>query len=315
VIAVSPVVAVPFSFTAWDGRPAADGQTREQASTNPTLNMEVVEPDYFAALGIRILSGRGFTAADRDGAPPVVILSESAARHYWPGMDPIGKRVRMGGTLKDVMTVVGIVPNTRYRDLRDARPSIYFPLRQSIFPFAPENLVIRTSGDPATSIASVRRAIDAIDPGIAVSSAAPLTTFLDGPLAQPRLNALLLVVFAVAALVLAAIGLFGVMATMVRQRTKELGIRLALGATANDLRQMVVSRGVLITVVGLAVGLTGSAMANRFLGTLLYDVSPSDATTLVVVSLTLLVVTLVATLVPARSSTRIDPIIVLRSEG
>jgi putative ABC transport system permease protein len=175
--------------------------------------------------------------------------------------------------------------------------------------------VIRTSGDPATSIASVRRAIDAIDPGIAVSSAAPLTTFLDGPLAQPRLNALLLVVFAVAALVLAAIGLFGVMATMVRQRTKELGIRLALGATANDLRQMVVSRGVLITVVGLAVGLTGSAMANRFLGTLLYDVSPSDATTLVVVSLTLLVVTLVATLVPARSSTRIDPIIVLRSEG
>src|SRR5439155_861803 len=128
---VSPVVAVPFAGSAaWDGRPAADGQSAEEVAANPMLNMEVVTPDYFETLGIPILRGRGFTDADRADAPSVVVISQSAARHYWPGQDPIGKRLRMGADLERTVTVIGVVPDTRYRDLRDARPSVYFPLRQ-----------------------------------------------------------------------------------------------------------------------------------------------------------------------------------------
>ncbi|MGH7709696.1 MAG: ADOP family duplicated permease, partial [Gemmatimonadaceae bacterium] len=256
---VSPVVAVPFSGTGgWDGRPASEGQSPEQASGNPMLNMEVVTPDYFTTLGVPVLRGRGFTDQDRDAAPGVIMLSQSAARHYWPGADPIGKRLLMGEKLDLALTVVGVVPDTRYRDLRDARPSIYFPLRQSFFPFAPTTLVIRTIAHPAELVPALRRAISETDPGVALASAAPFEAFLDEPLAQPRLNAFLLAVFASAGVALAAIGLFGVMSTMVRQRTRELGVRMALGATAADLRRIVLRRGLAIVAVGLTMGLAGA---------------------------------------------------------
>jgi putative ABC transport system permease protein len=315
VVAASPVVAVPFSFTAWDGRPGIDGQTPAQAASNPMLNMEVVEPDYFAALGIPVIRGRAFTPSDREGAPRVAMLSESAARHYWPGADPIGKHVRMGGDLAERMTVVGIVPNTRYRDLRDARPSIYFPLRQSIFPFVPANLAIRVSGDPSEQIPSIRRVIEALDPGVAISDAAPLETFMQRPLAQPRLNALLLAVFAATAVLLAAVGLVGVMSTMVRQRTREIGIRMALGATAPELGRMVMRRGLIIGGGGVVVGLVAATIANHFLEALLYHVQPTDVATLAGVAVLLLVVAAVASAIPARSTTRVDPTIALRAEG
>jgi hypothetical protein len=149
----------------------------------------------------------------------------------------------MGPQLERTLTVVGVVPDTRYRDLRDARPSVYFPLRQSFFPYLPMTLAIRTSSSPAELVPAIRRAISESEPGVALASAAPFETFLGGPLAQPRLNALLLAVFAGAAVALAAVGLFGVMATMVRQRTRELGVRMALGATGRDLRRMVMRRG------------------------------------------------------------------------
>lgn len=313
---VSPVVAAPFSGTSgWDGRPASEGQSPEQASGNPLLNMEVVTPEYFATLGIPVLRGRGFSDQDREGAPAVIVLSQSAARHYWPGADPIGKRLLMGEKLDLALTVVGIVPDTRYRDLRDARPSIYFPLRQSFFPFEPTTLAIRTLGVPTDLVPAIRRAIAETDPGVALASAAPFATLLERPLAQPRLNAFLLAVFAAAGVALAAIGLFGVMSTMVRQRTRELGVRLALGATARDLRLMVMRRGLAIATVGLTLGLTGALLTNRLLSALLYDVSPTDVLTLAMVAGVLLSVALLATGIPARSSTRIDPVVALRAEG
>jgi len=314
VVAASPVVAVPFSVTAWDGRPSAEGQAREQAESNPMLNMELVGPDYFATLGIPVLRGRAFTSADRAGAPPVVVLSETAARHYWPNEDPIGKRVRMGPGLDQMLTVVGVVPNTRYRDLREARPSIYFPLHQSFFPFAPTTLAIRTAIDPVAAMPALQRAIDEVDPGVALSRIAPLESYLQGPLAQPRLNALLLAVFATTAVLLAAIGLFGVMMSTVRQRTREIGIRMALGATAHDLRRLVVRRGLVVTGVGVVAGLAGAIAANRFLGAMLYGVSPTDGWTLAFVGGILLVVAGAATAIPARSSTRIDPVVALRTD-
>ena len=311
--AVSAVVAIPFAGSGgWDGRPAREGQTREEAAANPILNMEVVGPEYFEALGIRIVRGRSFTEADREGAPTVVMLSERAARHYWPGEDPIGKRLRMGPS---PLTVVGIVPETRYRDLRDARASIYFPLRQSFFPFAPTTLAIRTTSAPDALVPSIRRAIAETDPGVALASAAPFESYLDRPLAQPRLNALLLAVFAGAAVVLAAVGLFGVMATMVRQRARELGVRMALGATARDLRIMVMRRGLSIAIAGSALGLIAALLANRLLASLLYEVTPTDASTLAVVTLLLLAIAALATVIPARATTRIDAAAALRVDG
>jgi putative ABC transport system permease protein len=312
VVDLTPVVAVPFT-RGWDGRPTAEGQTKEQAATNPMLNMEVVGPRYFEALGTPVLRGRGFTPADRAGAVEVVVLSESAARAYWPDGNAVGKR--MQGFEKNFLTVVGVVPDTRFRDLRTPRATIYFPLAQSKFPFAPLNLVIRTSGNPANAAASVRRAIESAAPGVLVTSADPFETYLARPFAPIRLNALLLGVFAAAAVVLAGIGLFGVMMTMVRQRTRELGVRMALGATARDLRALVLQRGIAIAAVGAALGLAGTLATNRLLGAMLYDVEPTDALTMVSVAALLLVVAALATFIPARSSTRIDPVVALRSDG
>ena len=313
---VTPVVAVPFSGThGWDGRPAAEGQSAEEASANPMLNMEVVAPSYFATFGVPVVRGRGFTDQDREGAPSVVMVSESAARHYWPDEDPIGKRLTMGpGPEQKPMTVVGIVPDTRYRDLRDARASIYFPLQQSFFPFVPTTLAIRASGSTAALVPALRRVIDETAPGVALASAAPFETFLEAPLAQPRLNALLLAVFAGAAVALAAVGLFGVMAAMVRQRTRELGVRMALGATARDVGRLVLRRGMALAAAGTALGLLGALAANRLLASLLFEVSPTDAATLAIVAVALLVVAALASMIPARSSTRIEPVVALRAE-
>src|SRR5881296_2788682 len=279
------------------------------------LNMEVVTPDYFATLGIPVRRGRVFTDADREGAPPVVVLSESAARHYWGSDDPIGKRLRMGENFERTATVVGVVPDTRYRDLRDARASVYYPLHQSFFPYTPMNLAIRTSGPPAELVPMIRRVIGETAPGVALASAAPFGTFLEGPLAQPRLNALLLAVFAGAAVALAAVGLFGAMATMVRQRTRELGVRMALGATPRDVQRMVIRRGLTIAGVGSVAGLLGALLANRLLVVMLYGVTPTDPATLTAVTGLLIGVTALASLIPARSTTRIDAVVALRAEG
>jgi ABC-type antimicrobial peptide transport system permease subunit len=279
------------------------------------FNMEVVTPDYFRTFGLRVLRGRALTDDDRNGAEPVVVISESTARLYWPGQDPIGKRLFIDPKLDKPFTVVGVVPDTRYRDLRQARASVYYPLAQSVFPFAPTTLVIRTAGPPARLVPTVRQAINETAPGVALASAAPFYTYMEGPLAQPRLNAFLLAVFALAAAALAAIGLFGVMATMVRQRTRELGVRMALGATARHIQSMVVGRGLAIAGVGVAVGLTGALVANRLLSALLYETSATDTGTLAGVALFLTAIAAVATFIPARSSARIDPAVALRSEG
>jgi predicted lysophospholipase L1 biosynthesis ABC-type transport system permease subunit len=278
------------------------------------LNMEVVAPEYFATLGVPVLRGRIFTDQDREDASPVVVVSQSAAQHYWPGDDPLGKRLIMGADSDRVVTVIGVVPDTRYRDLREARPSVYFPLDQSFFPFAPTSLAIRTESHSSESITAIRRVIGETAPGVALVSVASFGTFLDGPLAQPRMNALLLAVFAAAALTIATVGLFGVMAAMVRQRTRELGIRLALGATPRDLQRMVLRRGLTVATAGVLLGLLGAFLANRLLVPLLYNVAPTDGVTLLVATAVLLGVAGLATAIPARLSTRVDPLLALRAD-
>ena len=219
----------------------------------------------------------------------------------------------MGADGDRVFTVVGVVPDTRYRDLREARPSIYFPLDQSFFPFAPTSLAIRTDSS-SVPISAIRRVIGETAPGVALVSVASFGTFLQGPLAQPRMNALLLAVFAAAALTIATVGLFGVMAAMVRQRTRELGIRLALGAAPRDLQRMVMRRGLTVAAGGVLVGLLGAFLASRLLVPLLYNVAPTDGVTLLVATAVLLGVASLATAIPARLSTRVDPLLALRAD-
>ncbi|MEP6731263.1 MAG: ABC transporter permease, partial [bacterium] len=312
VVAASPAVALPFSGTrGWDGRLAADGQTRDQAESNPMVNMEVVSPGYFDTFRIPILRGRLIVETDRSGSPTAVVVSRSTAQYFWPGADPIGRRLRMGWQ-GQALEVVGEVPDTRYRELKDARSSIYFALGQSPFPFAPTMLAIRTSGAPAQLLGSIRRTVSETAPGLTLATAAPFDTFLEEPLAQPRLNALLLGVFAVAAVALAAIGLFGAMATMVRQRTRELGVRMALGATPGSLRGLVLRRGIVIAAAGAAVGVVGALAANRFLAAMLYDVSATDAATLAMGVALVLLIAAVASLLPAHWTTRIEAVVAIR---
>lgn len=314
--AVSPVVAIPFSGTAgWTGRAGTEGQSADEAARNPVFSMEVVTPDYFRTFGLHVLRGRAFTDADQKGAEQVVVISETTARQYWPNEDPIGKRLYIGGDLDAGFTVVGVVPDTRYRDLREARASVYYPLAQSPFPYGPTTLAIRSFGSPASLVPIVRRVIAETVPDIALASAAPFDTYMKGPLSQPRLNAFLLAVFAVVSASLAAVGLFGTMSTMVRQRTREFGVRMALGATSRNIQSMVIGRGLAIAGVGMAAGLAAAVFANRVLSSLLYEVRATDAATLVAAALFVSTIALVASLIPSRSSARIDPVLALRSDG
>ncbi|MDB4875015.1 MAG: hypothetical protein JWM41_1461 [Gemmatimonadetes bacterium] len=309
--AVSPVGAAPFTGTGIDFRPALEEQTPGEIAKNPFVNAEAVTADYFATLGISIARGRTFTDADRAGALPVAIVSQSVASRFWPGESAIGKRLKGDG----VRTVVGVAPDTRYRDLRDARPTVYIPLGQSPFPFAPTTLAIRARGRPESIVPSLRAAIAEVDAGAALTTARTFDDILAQPLAHPRLNASLLGVFAAAALSLAAIGLFGVMTTMVRQRTQELGVRMALGATSAEIGRLVLGRGARLAAIGVALGLVAAFAGNNLLDELLYHVAPTDAVTLLGSAVALLLLALLAAAIPARASARIAPVVALRSEG
>ena len=308
---VTPVLNVPFigGTGGIDGRIPTPGQTAEERARNPVVNMEVVSPSYFSVLGVPVLHGRPFQDDDRAGSSQVAIVNVATAQALWPGRDAIGQR--LGG--KGEYTVVGVIPNLRYRDLKDARPGVYFPLAQNNFPMAPTTLVMRVSGGAITGN-QLRRMIEEVDPGVTVSTVSTIVELLESPRAQPRLNATVLGLFAAAALILAAIGLFSVMATMVRRRTRELGIRMALGATRADVGKMVLLRGLVIGLVGTVVGLVAARATGVLLSGLLFEVQPTDVLTFAGVSLTVIVVAAMASFLPARSGANVDPVSALRAD-
>jgi putative ABC transport system permease protein len=311
---VAPVLTPPLASVGGIlGRIPAEGQTAADIAQNPAVTYELATPRYFATFGIRLVEGRVFTSADREGTSPVVIVSASLARHYWPDASPIGKRLVEGKA--GFLTVVGVVEDTHYRDLRNPRPSVYLPLRQSPFPgFVPTTLVIVTDAHAANLVPALRQTIASTAPGVTLVSAVPFETFVASELAQPRLNALLLALFAGAALTLAAVGLFSVVATSVRQRTRELAVRVALGATPADLRRAVLTQGLSLAAAGAAFGILASLATMRALGSLLFGVQPVDLPTFTAVCVLLLGVALLAALVPARHAQRTDPMLALRAE-
>jgi predicted permease len=316
VTAASPVIIPPFAGAGvwrWHFVPedARDANARPVA-----IPMEVGDSALLSTLGTRLVRGRAFTAVDRDGAAPVVIVSESAANALWPGQDPIGKRLRMleGAGLPSgagARTVVGVVHDLHFREFGATSPTVFLPWRQAMWQGW---LAVRTAKPLATVLPDIRAAVAAIGPDINASQAQSMDDLLATPLAVPRLGAFLLSAFGFVALIVAAIGLYAVIATAVRQRTHEIGVRLALGATARVIRTHVVLDAMRIVATGALVGAVAAVVAARFATSLLHDVSPFDPIAFVGALLLLAVVSYAAAFVPAFQVARIDPMNVLRQE-
>lgn len=312
---VQPLITTPFAGAGgWDGMLVPEGRGAEELKTVPVLNLEAASPGFFEMIDVPVQQGRGFLDSDRDGAPKVAVISQAAARGLWPGADAVGRRLKFGPEGDEWWTVVGVVGETRYREFLVPRPTIYFPIGQ--WPFgsnAPSMLLIR-SANPVAIVPAVRSVVAAIDPDVIVSEATPMTTLLDAPLAQPRLNALLLAVFAAVILVLAALGLYGVLAWTVRQRTREIGIRMALGAEPRAVRMFVLGRGMRLAAAGAGIGLVAAMATGNVIQALLFEVSPLDPLSLSLAAALLVLVATIAAWVPARRATRIDPASALRAE-
>jgi predicted permease len=315
----TPVNTPPFAGTGgWDAPEfTAEGQSADRAASNPSLNLESVHPNYFATLEVTLVRGRAFAETDRRGAPLVAIVSEDVAALTWPGEDPIGKRLKLGRSASTEdwrawRTVVGVARSTRYRELAAPRATLYLPAEQ--FMVAAEMLMVRTSSPLALVAGEVRARVRAVDPGVQVTRVSPFRELLRGPLARPRFNAFLIGVFGIAALLLAAVGLYAVVAAYVRQRYTEIGVRVALGATAADVRGLVLGEGLRLAALGAVIGLAVAAAATRGLRALLFEVQPLDPTALLAAALLLVGASTLASYLPARRATRVDPIALLRTE-
>jgi predicted permease len=269
-------------------------------------------------MGVPIVRGRGFAESDTASAPQVVLLSEAAVRRFFPDEDPIGKRIRLGlgrgpGQPKAGGEVVGIVRDVKRHGLaKESVPEIYLPYPQ--YAARSMTLVLRTSVPPRSLATAAEKAVHELDPQLALAQVATLDEVVARSISQPRFYTLLLGGFAAVALFLAALGLFGVMSYAVAERTRELAVRMALGAQQRELRAMVLRQALVLGGVGLALGTAGAIVATRSLATLLYSVAPGDPATLAAVGLLLIATTLLAGYLPARRATRVDPVVALRAE-
>ncbi len=311
VTAATPVIVPPFlGPNVWTRVFQAEGQSDAEAATNPMTPIEAGGPDYFRAFNIPIVRGRAFLDTDREQGPDVAVVSAALARQYWPGQDPVGKRIKFVG---DSMwrTVVGVAGDIRYRALRQATPTVFVPWRQYAWQGF---MVVRTTTPLARTLGAIRSAVRGANPRVTVWRAQTMDELLDGPLAQPRLNALLLSGFGLVALVLAAIGLYGIMASAVREQTREIRVRMALGASPDRVRGEVLGRALRVAGIGAAVGVGGALVAARLVASLLFEVSPFDPVALAGACAVLFAVAALAAYLPARRATRIAPASALRSD-
>jgi predicted permease len=285
--------------------------------TPPAEAYRVVTPDYFSTMGIRLLRGRLPTPDDRADHTPAVVVNEALAKRYWPNEDPIGKQVQLGAPgnyLIPPSPIVGIVANTPDGGL-DAPPlpAVFLPLRVAPW-WSAFSYVIRTNGRPTAVTSAVRRELRALFPAMAIRNVQTMDDVLYDSAAPARLSARLIGAFAIVALITAALGVFGVLSFVVAQRTRELGIRMALGAAPGDVRRMVLGYGSRLALAGLAIGLLGSFALTRLISGVLFGVTPTDPLTFGVVSAILLGIGVLASWLPARRATRIDPIVALRAD-
>ncbi len=311
------VSAAAASDVPLDGQPAQqqafdiEGRQQEDPNLRPRLDVRVASPRYFETIGVSTLAGRAFTNGDDDAGLGVAIISRSLAERHWPAADPLGHRVTFNGG-DDWLTIVGVVGDVRHEGLESAPPDVlYRPFLQ--VPGA-TRILVRARMDPLSLASEVREAVHAVDPEQPVERFSTLAATIDDTLATRRLTMILLVLFAGLALVITVTGIAGVIATSVSQRTREFGVRLALGASPSSLVTMVVRQGLAMVVLGLVLGLAGAAALSRVLSSLLYETAPTDPSTFLGVSLVLLCAALVACLIPARRTMRVDPMTALRCD-
>jgi predicted permease len=312
---VGAISALPLTGTVEGGAVAIVGDPPPAAGQAPHTEYAVIEGDYFRTLDIKILAGRAFSSVDAANSLPVVIVNREFARRYLSGRTAIDRQLKTffdfsnGGP----RTIVGVVDNVQASSLDGTpMPQVYVPEQQ--MPYPGLNFVVRTHGDPMTLLPVIKREIKAIDPRLAVSNVRTMQDVVDASLARQRFSMTIIGVFAGSALLLAMVGLYGVIALSVGQRRREIGVRMALGARSADVLRLVLGEGVLITAAGIVVGLTGAALLSRLLTALLFDVSPTNVGVYAAATAVIVLVTLAASYVPARRAARVDPTSALRAE-
>ena len=276
----------------------------------------IISPGYFETMSISLLKGRALTDQDTDDSPNVVVISEGMARRYWPGEEAVGKRIAVGKirSPEDWIQIVGVVKDVRQFELTaDPKPQMYLTHRQFGF-FDAQDLVVKTDVDSASMASSVRKAVWEIDKDQPVSNIRAMETILADSIARQRFSMLLLAIFAAVALVLAAVGIYGVMSYSVAQRTHEIGIRMALGAQTSTVLKLAIGYGLKLVIAGIAIGLVAAFALTRVMATLLFGVTATDPTTFTLISLLLVAVAAIASYIPARRATRVNPIVALRYE-
>ena len=306
---------LPLGGSFWGRSLTVEGFPVLSVGQAPMIQHTVVTPGYFQTMGIPLLYGRDFTDTDAKGAQLVTIIDERLARHYWPNEIPLGKRVRFGPPEDNEPwhTIIGVVSTVRHQRMQeDTAESVYLPHLQ--IPISGMALVARTSADPGNLVPAIRSAVGGLDPDIPVQEVTPMAKVISESIWQPRLYAALFAVFAAGALILAVIGIYGVMAYLVVTRTHEIGVRMALGATARDVFKFIVGRGMKLTVIGIVLGVGGAYGLTRLMRGLLFNTSATDPLVFVLISLLLTVVAFLACYIPARRATKVDPLVALRYE-
>jgi putative ABC transport system permease protein len=322
VVSAGVVDDVPMNQNGSHQPIAVEGQPVVPMSEQPEVDVRLVSPGYMNALRIPLLRGRDFNDSDVEGRPATILISASLARQYWPNQDPIGKHITLTFFPGVAREIVGVVGDVKLDGLDQQRPAtvVYMPLGQ-LSPAAtgnwnsfPMTLVVRTSADPKSLVSAVTNAINESDSEIPIRDVQTMDDLVANSLSQPRLNLSLLGAFAMLAVVLAAIGIYSVLSYSVKRRVQEIGIRLALGATLQDVLRMIILEGMRPTLLGVTIGVAGALALARVMSTLVYGVKPTDPLTFLSVAVTLALVALCASLIPAYRAAKVDPMAALRYE-
>jgi putative ABC transport system permease protein len=307
---------LPLTFPGGSNGFTIEGRPEPAPDQSPIAVTRVISKNYFRTMGIEVVKGRQFTEQDTESSPQVVIINEAMARSFWSGEDVMGRRIKFGRVISEApwISVVGVVKDVRQFGLdAESKPEMYLPFTQIGF-FEPRDLVVHTSSDPLSLASAVRNEVWAIDKDQPVSNIRTMEQILSESISQWRFNMFLFGIFAAVALVLAVVGIYGIISYSVTQRTHEIGIRIALGAQQSDVLKMVVGQGLKLISIGVAIGLSAAIVLTRLMSSLLYGVSTTDPATFAIISTLIFVVALLASLIPARRATKVDPMIALRYE-
>jgi putative ABC transport system permease protein len=316
VVSAAALPRPPFAGDAgWSAMFTADGQDGDTQGTNPWVNLEVVGAGYFETLQVPMRAGRGFTAADDENALPVAIISENVARHAWPGEAAVGRRIKLGPPAGPGQwhTVVGVAAETRYRELEEAYPTLYLPARQFGGP-VPMNIALRTHGEAATLLPALRAALRDVHGDLLLVEAASMRQLMAAPLAGPRFSASLLTTFATVTLLLAVVGIFSTLTATVQLRTREIGVRMAVGARAEQVRALFLRQGLVLAGAGTLIGLGVVLAGRRALEGVLFGIPSHHAPTLAMAAAAIIAAAAAASYIPARRASRTDVAATMRAD-